>query len=127
MTEDLCVPASLEPEWWVGAVRWAKNDAVNHHLNLTPALYVDQLYCPHETLLMLIGRHGSYPSDRRSYQHVSVACSRRPSAAAVPVQMGRNGEPSFNGESHSRYQRQMERFLIQIEHRYVILREIVKT
>lgn len=34
---------------------------------------------------MLIFRRGSCPSDRRSCRRVSVACSRPPTAAVVPV------------------------------------------
>lgn len=67
-----------------------KSPLVNHHLNLTPVLYVDQPYYPHEILLMLDDRRDSCPSGRRFCPLVSGVCSRLPFVVVGPKWNRRN-------------------------------------
>lgn len=61
------------------------NCLVNHHLNLMPALYVDQLYYPRGTLLMLNDHRDFYPFDQIFYQLVFGVYFRHPFGVVDPI------------------------------------------
>lgn len=57
---------------------------VNHHLNLTPVLYVDQLCYPRETLPVSNDHRDFYPFDQIFCPLFSGAYSHRLFAVVVP-------------------------------------------